>query len=130
MARPKSTYIDLTGRTYGRTRVLGRAGNRGPQCTPLWRVLCDPGRGGCGAERVVPGTSLRGRRSDICKRCTVTTRPERMEQAAAHGKTLTQPIWPRVCRTCGAEFLGTARQVYCRPDHRPPRKPRKGQREA
>ncbi len=47
------SFSDLTGRAYGRLRVLRHAGwYQQPNGTrgSLWRCLCDPTLGGCGAE--------------------------------------------------------------------------------
>lgn len=47
------SFSDLTGRAYGRLRVLRHAGwYQQPNGTrgSLWRCLCDPALGGCGAE--------------------------------------------------------------------------------
>lgn len=63
--------IDLTGRTFGRLRVIERAGiyrpRNSPHSTePLWKCICDPQLGGCGAEVVVMGHNLRGGKVRSC----------------------------------------------------------------
>jgi hypothetical protein len=123
---------DMTGATHGSYRVIGRAARTDSQYRAYWRVVCAPDLGGCGAERDVRADNLRSDKRLRCLSCAVTTSPGRMIQARSHGKTLTQPIWPRACKTCGEPFTGTARQVYCGPDCKPkpgPRaRPRKGRR--
>lgn len=109
------------GDAFGRNRVTGREGTTGPPgYRPLWRVVCAPDLGGCGAVRLLRADNLR-RGDAACLSCAVTTSPPRVARIRAHAATLTQPIWPHTCPTCGTDFLGTARQVYCRPEHRPSR---------
>ena len=50
--RWSTSYIDLTGKVYGRLTVLGRAGSKNGH--PTWWVICE-----CGAEKEVPGQRLR-----------------------------------------------------------------------
>lgn len=97
--------IDLTGRTFGRWRVLRRAPSRNTHA--YWVCVCDPELGGCGKETPVEGVSLRryaaGNRSSgssSCNRCSRRSgRPaaagsEKQKTAAiklrAEGKTLAQ----------------------------------------
>jgi hypothetical protein len=51
--------IDLTGRRFGRTTVLGLAGSNGRRL--VWRCRCD-----CGTETIVLGTSLRSGNTKSC----------------------------------------------------------------
>lgn len=61
------SYVDLTGRTYGRLTVLERAGSviSGDCVRPTWRCRCV-----CGTECIVCGSSLKsgGTRSCGCLR--------------------------------------------------------------
>ena len=61
--------IDLTGRTFGRLRVLRRDGtHRTPEGAykARWLCLCDPERGGCGNVKTILGENLRGGRTLSC----------------------------------------------------------------
>ena len=51
--------IDLTGKTFGRLTVLGRAENRGEK--RQWRCVCE-----CGSESVVSGSGLTTGSSRSC----------------------------------------------------------------
>lgn len=80
--------IDLTGKTFGRLRVIERAGTYRPRnnplnSEPLWKCLCDPQIGGCGAEVIVMGHNLRGGkvRSCGCLRAEKTGARMRREKA-------------------------------------------------
>ena len=80
--------IDLTGKAFGRLRVLERAGSYRSQSNPyssepLWKCLCDPEIGGCGAEVIVMGHNLRGGkvRSCGCLRAEKTGARMRREKA-------------------------------------------------
>ena len=62
-------FIEMTGRSFGRLRVLGRSGTAVMPCgsvTPLWLCLCDPALGGCGEKCVVDGRNLRAGRTRSC----------------------------------------------------------------
>lgn len=52
-------FKDLTGLTYGRWRVIGYAGTRGPH--HYWNCICD-----CGAEKAVAKNSLTAAKSLSC----------------------------------------------------------------
>ena len=56
---PRPLKEDLTGKRFGRLRVIERRGSKSRQ--PLWLCLCD-----CGAERIVPGAHLRGGNTKSC----------------------------------------------------------------
>lgn len=56
---------DETGHRYGRLLVQERYPVRGARCV-YWKCLCDPQIGGCGAEVVVSGKSLRAGRTRSC----------------------------------------------------------------
>lgn len=79
--------IDLTGKTFGRLRVIERAGTWRPtkysvKSAPVWRCLCDPALGGCGRETAVLGHHLRsgGTRSCGCLRSeSLASRSKREE---------------------------------------------------
>ena len=61
--------IDLTGQTFGRLRVLRRAGTyRTMNGAPIvkWRCLCDPELGGCGTETTVLVVNLRNGHTTSC----------------------------------------------------------------
>jgi hypothetical protein len=111
--------IDLTGREYGRLRVLGRGrtearvGKDGrPRGTrPLWRCLCDPRLGGCGAEVQVAGNHLRNDGDVTSCGC------HRRDRMAAKGQFAAAPI-DRVCRRCGESYVGHPVSSYCSPECR------------
>jgi hypothetical protein len=53
---------DLTGRVFGRLKVIARAGStEGKSPRPLWRCLCV-----CGGKRVVPAAALVAGRTRSC----------------------------------------------------------------
>ncbi len=55
------TALDLTGRCFGRLRVIRREGSKhsfSGRPLPLWRCLCDPALGGCGAEHLATSGNL------------------------------------------------------------------------
>ena len=106
--------IDLTGQTIN-GRFVFAPGRRTANRTRRWRCRCTL----CGYESEVVRYVLK---TQGCKRCanrakekwTATT-----EEGQAHAASLTHQKWPRVCLTCGADFIGTARQKYCCIEHRP-----------
>jgi hypothetical protein len=106
--------IDLTNQTFGVVLVLRRharpAGDRGPV---RWWVRC-----GCGREYPARADVLRQGKGDQCRSCHGRGHADR-QLAAGHTDRLHRPVWPRTCPICGAEFRGTARQVYCRLKCRP-----------
>lgn len=64
-------FIDLTGREFGRLRVIERAGSYRPRkyglkSEPLWRCLCAPDLGGCGQETIVIGRNLKSGQIKSC----------------------------------------------------------------
>ena len=67
--------IDLTGRRFGRLQVRRRS-EQVKHKEPQWLCLCD-----CGTERVVPGGSLRGGRTQSCGCWGREVNAERKEQA-------------------------------------------------
>lgn len=115
---------NMVGQTFGRLRVVARAGST-PAGLSLWRCLCDPELGGCGAVvQAVRGGDLRDGTTQSCgclHRETVAARLAETRAGRAHVRRLHRHVWPRVCPTCGADFCGTARQVYDRPECRPSR---------
>lgn len=62
--------VDLTGHTYGRLRVLRRAGSvprgRGGELRAAWECLCDPSIGGCGRTAVKHSNCLRSGNTKSC----------------------------------------------------------------
>lgn len=61
--------IDLTGQTFGRLRVLRRAGtyrSKRNYTVVQWRCLFDPELGGCGRETVVLVSNLRNGNTKSC----------------------------------------------------------------
>lgn len=56
---------DLTGRRFGRLRVIGRAGTwvspDGDNTTPTWHCICD-----CGNEVIVIGRNMKAGRTKSC----------------------------------------------------------------
>lgn len=111
---------DLTGETLGGVLVLYRAGTTRGRA-PVWRVRCLT----CGREYDTPHTSAvkRPAACRVCVRPALGRRAAAGNLASGHVARLSRPVWPRVCPTCGAEYLGTARQVYCTPRCRPRPKP-------
>ena len=77
------TLVDLTGRTYGRLTVLGRAGSD-RHGGALWLCHCD-----CGEQSVVRGNSLQ---SDKTHSCGCLSREYSRERMAArnHGNEYTK----------------------------------------
>jgi hypothetical protein len=67
--------IDLTGRSFGRWTVLGRAPNRGRW--PRWFCRCD-----CGTEATVQGNNLR---SGKTRSCGCLKRELNVERLTIHG---------------------------------------------
>jgi hypothetical protein len=112
---------EIVGRTFGRLRVLSRAGTTTDRLS-LWRCLCDPDLGGCGA--VVPAVRAKDLRDGTKKSCGCLQREAvaaatRSARGRRHLRRLHSAVWPKVCPTCGTGFLGTARQKYHRPECRP-----------
>lgn len=107
--------IDLTGRDIGRLTVLGRADRPAGKTDPSawWRVRCD-----CGHEYVTSGRVLRRPGAGMCRRCQ-GRQLAASQIAAGHTSSLSAHVWVRTCPTCLRPFRGTARQMYCRPAHRP-----------
>lgn len=63
--------IDLTGKAFGRLRVLERDGQYRSPNSPesmdtVWRCLCDPELGGCGNISWVLGSNLRAGKVRSC----------------------------------------------------------------
>jgi hypothetical protein len=121
---------DLTGRRFGRLVVLGRAPSKrradGTAWQARWLCRCD-----CGGENTVLGNELR---SGAVQSCGCLTADRARELAAApegqrRARRLTLPIWPKTCPTCGRDFTGTARQVYCEECASPSTKARRRQRQ-
>lgn len=75
--------IDLTGRRFGRLKVLRRHGTRYGygargqvvRTEPTWLCRCD-----CGRERVVLGVNLREGRSNSCGCLAAEIHSERMKE--------------------------------------------------
>lgn len=92
---PGRRRADLRGRTFGFWTVLDapvvRAGRH-----LLWSCRCR-----CGTEARVPADKLLAGGSTRCRPCSLA-------------KT-----WEKACRTCGRQYFGTCRQVYCVPACRP-----------
>ena len=65
-----SNLIDLTGKHFGRWTVLEKApsyrNREGMAVQSMWRCICDPERGGCGAVKEITGTNLRNGVSRSC----------------------------------------------------------------
>jgi hypothetical protein len=80
--------IDLSGRRFGRWRVVGYAGNR------QWRCICD-----CGTHRIVYGEALRTSRS---KSCGCLRRELSKQRLTTHGMTNTRAhrIWIAMRQRC------------------------------
>ena len=65
----RSKAIDLTGRTFGRLRVLRRDGtHRTPEGGYIakWPCLCDPELGGCGNRKSILGVNLKNGHTVSC----------------------------------------------------------------
>ena len=110
---------DFTGQTIAGRLVLGRAGRHPHNRSPLWLARCLT----CGREAALTRYFL----AKPCKRCANRARAKatsgKTPASLAHIASLHTRVWSRRCLTCGAEFVGTARQQYCRPEHRPSYQP-------
>lgn len=102
----RGSFIDLTGQTFGRWRVLSRAANRGTN--PTWRCACE-----CGTEREVFGSQLRsgGSRSCGCLHRETTVARQSVDlagrrfgrlTAVARDRSRNGSYWTCAC-DCGAE---------------------------
>lgn len=110
--------IDLTGRVYGRLRVIerGETTGEGNSRRVYWWCLCDPSLGGCGREKQVAGQLLR--RDEV-----VSCGCYRQEWAAGEAVLEGRPPPPKpleieyeyTCAVCGAEFVGPPNCVSCSP---------------
>ncbi len=83
--------IDLTGKTFGRLRVIERAGiyrpRNNPHSTePLWKCLCDPQIGGCGTELTVLGNNLRSGKTRSCGCLRDEKAREQLQKMKREGK--------------------------------------------
>jgi hypothetical protein len=86
--------IDLTGRTFGKWSVLGRAENRSKGTAAYWLCKCE-----CGLLAPVHSNSLRVGRSLGCKKCDSTLRsgrPQLHRRKRPYGST-----FKKVC-SCAA----------------------------
>ena len=85
MARPKKTFKDETGNSYGMLTVERFYGS-----TPsgaAWLCLCDPKRGGCGTEVAVLGVKLRNGNTRSCGCLRDMGMSDRLRLGyAAHGR--------------------------------------------
>lgn len=57
-------FIDLTGRVFGRLRVVSFANSAGSRAR--WNCVCEPQHGGCGATCVAVGTMLKDGTTRSC----------------------------------------------------------------
>lgn len=111
---------DLTGRRWLSRVVLGKAERYDTKRGPKWRVLCRA------CDRIAEISRADIIREKDCKRCAAIARAEqstcffpRSAAGKRHVDRLHERVWPRVCKTCGQPFTGTARQQYCCREHRP-----------
>jgi hypothetical protein len=116
--------IDLTGRTFGRLRVIERGdtietGVNGQPIQPriLWWCVCDPGLGGCGTQKQAEGAHLRKGEVVSCGcyvydlASGVTPLPGRPVSGLVPGGL---PI-EKLCEQCQTAFTGTPIQKCCSP---------------
>lgn len=109
--------IDLSGHApgeYGRWTVVERDAEKSGKGKGVWWIC----RCACGTVKSVMGGQLVAGRSAGCRACH-TAQQHASGSLASHVADLSRPVWTGVCRTCGAEYLGTVRQVYCSPACRP-----------
>jgi hypothetical protein len=87
-------FIDLTGRRFGRLRVLGSSGRRNSQGTVIWRCLCD-----CGAEHLVNGHLLR---NGSVASCGCLRNEVAADMMTTHGMayTRTYSSWEHMIQRC------------------------------
>ncbi|MFI5245997.1 MAG: hypothetical protein ACHQQR_12270 [Gemmatimonadales bacterium] len=62
--RAPTIFDDLTGRTFGRWRVIARAPNEGPKARTSWHCECS-----CGVRAVVRSSNLKSGASTRCAAC-------------------------------------------------------------
>lgn len=83
-----ATFKNLTGKTFGRLRVISFAGRKGN--LSQWNVLCDPILGGCGTERkVLAGNLHKGH----TKSCGCLAKEEAATRGITHGRTGTSEYY-------------------------------------
>jgi hypothetical protein len=89
-------FIDLTGRVFGRLRVLSRAPNKGTK--PRWHCECE-----CGGKSVSHSTSLLGGSTKSCG-CLMLERTKRSNTKHGHTKgQIRSPefrSWTQMVRRC------------------------------
>ncbi len=87
------TAIDISGRTFGRLTVIGRAGNTASRHT-RWRCLCQ-----CGAEKLVSLPCLRGGNT---KSCGCLKREREASFGRKHGRhgTPEYSVWRAMIGRC------------------------------
>jgi hypothetical protein len=118
--------IDLTDRAFGRLTVIDQGPHAGGDVGPngrlvpprvRWWCLCDPRRGGCGAEVLVEGAHLRkGETASCgCYRVDVARGCDPLPGRPATG--LVNPAdWEPVghtCGECGLVFIGRLTAKFC-----------------
>lgn len=71
---------DLTGKRFGKLRVLGLSDKRGPRgrrTVPLWECVCD-----CGEITYKATDTLKGRKFSMCSKCATAYAANKMRSAA------------------------------------------------
>jgi len=78
--------IDLTGRSFGRLKVVGYAGSKYGK--PAWSCICD-----CGVEKVISGNSLR---TELTKSCGCYRKQRISELHSERREDLTGKVFGRL----------------------------------
>src|SRR4051812_12282283 len=101
----------LSGQIFGRWRVLRRVAD-GAGKVVKWLCVCDPLYGGCGAEHAVSTGTLKGGRSNGCRKCAAFQRHRDNPKLAAHWRGPRPKNHKHACEACGKKFKGIARQRF------------------
>ena len=94
MAKGQSNYRDITGKQFGRLKVLYNVGKLGNYRTMFWCCECS-----CGNKKVVEGRSLwRG----LILSCGCFGKERRLEAITTHGKSKTRiyEVWEAMISRC------------------------------
>jgi hypothetical protein len=95
--------IDLTGRTFGRLRVIGRNEKR-DYMDSYWDCVCE-----CGNARLVGGKSLRQGRTKSCG-CWYAESRTTVSFKHGLGKAPIRHVWKQMMRRC---YDPTSSHFYC-----------------
>jgi hypothetical protein len=107
-------FIDLTGHVFGRLRVVAYAGKqvRPNNNGSLWRCLCAPDLGGCGAEKIVYAGKLR---HGSTRSCGCLREESRGRSSVTHGASCGKSRLNKVSLEYSS-WAGMKRRCYCRTD--------------